>query len=395
MSENSDRLRVVFVTVGYPSEYRPRECIFMHRSVKALAKQIDAMVIHLRAWRPGRPWLESRKWDGVDILSVACPQLPLGSYSHLNTLLLSVFGAARINSAIASADIVHAMDIYPAGFVASQWARRHGKPVTSHVIGSDLSLFLTPNLRSGGTKWLVALDGVVCNSQAIKEQILGLVHELKNVVVIRRGVDTQAFSPDGPAEGPQAAMSPVRFLYLGGIHTWDTRRGEYSIKGGHVLMQAWPLVEERIGPSSLLIGGPGADTGNLRNWRAGLRKPGAVFITDTISPALVPDWIRASDVVVIPSLQEGLPNLANEAQACGRPVLATDAGGIPESVLDGQTGRIVRRGDPQALAEGMQWFWNNQSLLAAMGQQGRDRMVREFSWERFSQEMLAFFLAII
>ena len=107
MSENSDRLRVVFVTVGYPSEYRPRECIFMHRSVKALAKQIDAMVIHLRAWRPGRPWLESRKWDGVDILSVACPQLPLGSYSHLNTLLLSVFGAARINSAIASADIVH------------------------------------------------------------------------------------------------------------------------------------------------------------------------------------------------------------------------------------------------------------------------------------------------
>jgi L-malate glycosyltransferase len=391
LSSHSNRLRVVFVTVGYPTLYRPKECIFMHRSVKAMSEQIDALVIHLRAWRPGRPWVERRNWEGVDVLSVACPQFPLGSYSHLNTLLLSRFGALSVQSAIASAEIVHSMDIYPAGFVASQWAKRLAKPHTTHVIGSDLNLFLVPNLPRVGKKWLINLDGVVCNSMAIKQQLLSHVHALTNARVIYRGVDTASFSPDGLASGPQASKSPVRFLYLGGFHTWDPRRHEYNIKGGHILLEAWSIIEERIGLSSLIIGGPGADTANLRRWRDHLRKPEAVFIADTISPESVPNWIRACDVVVIPSLQEGLPNVANEAQACGRPVLATDAGGIPESVVNGETGMIVPSGDSLALAQGMQWFWNNQSSLPGMGRQGRARMMREFSWDRFSKEMLTFF----
>lgn len=63
--------------------------------------------------------------------------------------------------------------------------------------------------------------------------------------------------------------------------------------------------------------------------------------------------IRACDVVVLPSLNEGLPNLAIEAQACGRPVLGTNAGGIPEAVLDGKTGIIVQKGDRDALSKGL------------------------------------------
>jgi glycosyltransferase involved in cell wall biosynthesis len=387
-------LKLVFITVGYPTQYRTRECIFMHRSVKALSGQIDAMVIHLRAWRPGRPWVERRNWEGVDVLSVACPQLPLGSYSHLNTVLLSGFGARFSKASLEKADIVHSLDIYPAGYVASQWAKRYTRPHTTHVIGSDLSLFLTPNLERAGMKWLVEMKGMVCNSQAISSQLLGMVPDLTNVRVIHRGVDCVAFSPDGLSSSPQVSMPPLRFLYLGGFHTWDSRRGEYNIKGGHVLLEAWSNVEDRIGSSSLLIAGPGANTLNLQNWRTTLHRPERVFIADTIPPSSVPEWMRACDVVVIPSLQEGLPNVANEAQACGRPVLGTDAGGIPESVVHGVTGYIVPRGDPLVLAQGMQWFWANQSHLSEMGQHGRDRMVKEFSWNRFSQEMMAFFSAI-
>ncbi len=367
----------------------------MHRSVQALSRRIDAQVIHLRAWRPGRPLVERRKWEDVEVVSVACPQLPLGSYSHLNAALLAGFGALRIKPLIANADIVHSMDIYPAGYVAGQWAKRHGKPHSTHVIGSDLNLFLIPNLSRMGRQWLVNLAGVVCNSQAVRAQLASALPDLRNVNVIYRGVDTALFSPDGPLSGPQVSMPPLRFLYLGGFHTWNTRRGEFNIKGGHVLLEAWAQVEERLAPSSLVIAGPGADTENLRLWRAKLRRPEAVFISDTILPDSVADWMRACDAVVIPSLFEGLPNVANEAQACGRPVLGTDAGGIPKSVIHAQTGRIVPRRDPNALAQGLQWFWDNSSNLPAMGRQGRERMLREFSWDRFSDEMMRFFAAVV
>jgi glycosyltransferase involved in cell wall biosynthesis len=395
MADNSAPLRVVFVTTGYPTQYRPKECIFLHRSVKTLSQKIDARVIHLRSWRPGRPVLENRKWEHIDVISISCPQLPLGSYSHLNTILLSIFAGWMLKQIIDRADILHSLDIYPAGFVASRWARRSGKPHTTHVIGSDLGLFLIPNLSRMGTQWLLNMKGAVCNSQATLDQLISVVPEMHNLKVIHRGVDPLEFSPAGPASGPQVTLPPMRFLYLGGFHTWDSRRGEYNIKGGHTLLDAWRQVEEQVAPGSLVIAGPSTDTENLRLWRAGLRRPQAVFLAGTIPPGSVAAWMRACDVVVIPSLQEGLPNVANEAQACGRPVLGSDAGGIPESVIDGETGRIVPRRDPSALARGMQWFCANQAVLPAMGRHGRERMVRDFSWDHFSREMMAFYSGIL
>ena len=63
----------------------------------------------------------------------------------------------------------------------------------------------------------------------------------------------------------------------------------------------------------------------------------------------LPDWYRASDVVVLPSYSEGIPNVLREAQACGRPFVATRVGGIPE-VADPATSRLVAPGSPAALA---------------------------------------------
>jgi len=385
---------IVYVTTGYPTNDRPNQCIFIHRSVKILSSFAPSLVIHLRSWLPGRPIIEKRIWDGVNVVSVACPQLMGGSYLFTNAFLLSFWGGFWAKSFINDADIIHSTNVYPGGYVAHQWAKRFGKLNSTHVIGSDLNLFLTPNLSRTGKLWLSELDGIVCNSQTLKTQLLALAPGLNNVRVIYRGVDNLKFTPDGPVVGPQVSMPAVRFLYLGGFHTWDLRRGEYNIKGGHTLLSAWRKVEEKIAPSSLVIAGPGADTENLQKWRLTLRRPDSVFIANTISPDSIASWMRSCDVVVIPSLQEGLPNIANEAQACERPVLGTDAGGISESVVNGETGLIVPRGDSNALAEGLEWCWINRASLKEMGKSGRKRMLSEFSWERFSQDMLLLFTEI-
>jgi glycosyltransferase involved in cell wall biosynthesis len=389
------RFRVLFVATGYPTPEYPNQSIFTHRSIKELSRFVDPLVIHLRAWRPGRPLVEKREWENVAVVSVSCPQGPLGSASHLNSKLLAWFGAFSVRRYLNVVDLIHATDIYPSGFVASQWGRASKKPHTTHVIGSDVNLFLPANLPNIGKEWLSGFGGFVCNSTAIMQRLSDLVPGLQSMNVIHRGVDTDFFTPDGILSGPQSILLPVRFLFLGGFHTWDPNSTFYNIKGGHNLLDAWQQVEGQISPSSLYIGGPGADMARLEKWRAGLQRPNAVFLSGPIPPVEIPALLRTCDVVVIPSLSEGLPNVANEAQSCGCAVLGTDAGGIPESVVHGETGRIVPRGDAGAMAGGLEWFHLNQPSISTMGHNGRLRMIKNFSWEKFANKMLTFFQDVL
>jgi D-inositol-3-phosphate glycosyltransferase len=184
---------------------------------------------------------------------------------------------------------------------------------------------------------------------------------------------------------------------LGGFASWDAQDPFYNLKGGPLLLQAWQQIERQIAPDVLLIGGPQTDTykTHLENWRASLARPEAVSFLPALPPDAIPDVIRRSDVVVIPSLFEGLPNLAKEAQACGRPVLGTDAGGIPEAVLHGQTGWIIPRGDLDALASGFSWFHANRDKIRTLGRNARDHVKRRFSWKGFSTSMMEFFRAAV
>jgi len=367
----------------------------VHRSIKALSQHIQPLVIHFRALKPGRKMVENRVWDGINVLSLAVPQLPFGSYSHLNTRLMETFGFPFVKSLLQSADLIHGAEAYPAGFVAGKWALKTNKPFTFNVIGSDLGLFLSRNYDHLSLDWLNNLRGVVCNSQALQSDLISLMGPLNNVTTIYRGVDTQAFSPTGEKSGPQEELPPVRFLFLGGFHTFDEKQPTYNLKGGNSLLQAWQLVDQLDVSASLVVGGPGDYQTQFIQWKNTLRHPKQVFYAGAIKPSKVPCYIRSSDVVIIPSLSEGLPNLAKEAQACGKPVLGTNVGGIPEVVVDGVTGKLVPSEHPQALSQGIQWFCDHQNKLLQMGQIARKRMMDLFSWRQYQAAMLNFFNRIL
>lgn len=346
-------------------------------------------MIQFRAWRPGRPLIENRRWDGINVTSLAVLQIPGGSEFHINTLLLCLASRNFVSNLVKESDLVHSTDLYPSGYVASNLARRFNKPHTSQVIGSDLNLFLLPKLPTINLDWLREIKGFACNSLEIKKLLTASIVGINNAQVIYRGVDNYMFSPDGPSLGPQTKAPPIRFLYLGGFHTWDPKKENYYlIKGGPILLEAWKKVESLIQPSNLLISGPGVDEQKLGSWKATLKYPESVYFSKVLPPTDVPSFLRASDVLVIPSTREGLPNIANEAQACGRPVLGSNAGGIPETVVDGLTGKIVDKGDPDQLAEGLIWFHQNQDKILNMGENGRKRMSSEYSWDIFTERML-------
>ncbi|WP_137938922.1 TIGR03088 family PEP-CTERM/XrtA system glycosyltransferase [Chitinivorax sp. B] len=93
----------------------------------------------------------------------------------------------------------------------------------------------------------------------------------------------------------------------------------------------------------------------------------------------VPELMRAFDIFVLPSLAEGISNTILEAMACGLPVVATDVGGNGELILHDQTGLLVPKADPAALADTLDRYVTDAVLRRAHGMAGRQRIEQEFS----------------
>jgi glycosyltransferase involved in cell wall biosynthesis len=97
----------------------------------------------------------------------------------------------------------------------------------------------------------------------------------------------------------------------------------------------------------------------------------------------VPLWVNASDTVCLASANEGLPNVLVEALACGRPVVATKVGGIPELVSSNDYGRLVEAGDCQAMAQAL-----NDVLGRPWDSHALTQCPQVISWEESATQLL-------
>jgi len=106
-------------------------------------------------------------------------------------------------------------------------------------------------------------------------------------------------------------------------------------------------------------------------------------------------WLNLFDVFVITSMQDSCPLVVFEAMDLGKPVIGTNVGGIPEQVLDGETGFIIPENNPTALAEKLQILIKNPSLRHKMGQAGRKRVTSLFEPRKMLAKVLAVYQEIL
>lgn len=113
----------------------------------------------------------------------------------------------------------------------------------------------------------------------------------------------------------------------------------------------------------------------------------AVDLAGWVQPEAIYDQINTATVVIVPSRwYEPFALVAVEAAQMNRPVVATRAGGLPEVVLDGQTGLIVERKSSAALAEGIRFLLEHPDEARRMGEAGRERALEVFSFSRMVDE---------
>ena len=108
----------------------------------------------------------------------------------------------------------------------------------------------------------------------------------------------------------------------------------------------------------------------------------------------MPEYLHTLDVFVLPSLNEGIPGAVREALAMGIPAVASDVGGIPDVVIDGETGLLVEPGDAEAISEAVSYLLDNPTERAEMADWGRNHIVNRFSIQSYVENYEEFLEAI-
>lgn len=167
----------------------------------------------------------------------------------------------------------------------------------------------------------------------------------------------------------------------------------HRLKGFDVLIEAISDVLKEAPGTVFLIGGEGAEIDRLHElihaygFKANARMPGIISDTDAV--------LFACDVYVNSSRWEGLPMTLLEAMAHGRPIVATDVGGNPEVIRDGQTGLLVPPDNPAALAEAILKLLQDTSFGTRLGRQAKDLFEREYTIQRHCEKLADYYLRLL
>ena len=225
---------------------------------------------------------------------------------------------------------------------AASWLpHRWRLAVTVH--GSDVRVqpLRHPVLRSWQARLFRRADAVIAVSQSLLQDVLNLYPSVRDkAAMIPNSLERSWF--DNSAA--QSADNERYVLFVGRFHV---------VKGADLLLHAWSLIQGQVAGLSLWLIGEGQELRNLNSLSEQLGVSKSVQFKGYKTQAELPCLYRDAEVVVLPSRNEGLPLIALEAGACGAICVATNVGGIPETILDGVTGFLVDPESPEALAQAM------------------------------------------
>jgi glycosyltransferase involved in cell wall biosynthesis len=175
------------------------------------------------------------------------------------------------------------------------------------------------------------------------------------------------------------APSPGNFLIVTGARL-------SADKGINVLIEAAHRVVEQHPGARFIVFGAGPEKHHLEQLIQ-MNDLGHAFALAGFNDSL-DQLLPNADIMALPSLTEGLPNIVLEASAAGVPVVATAVGGTPEAVVDGETGLLVAAEDPVALADAINKLLADPARRERMGRAGREFVRTEFSFAKQAQQYL-------
>lgn len=236
---------------------------------------------------------------------------------------------------------------------------------------------LIVNLYSKVSNWT---SSIIVVSNDVKKSLMDVGVKEEKIYVVYNGVDLSKFSLQKIITSIRVLNIPIEHVVIGNVSAIGKEKGHIF------LLKAFCKVKTKIPESKLVIVGDG-------NYRMELEKIAhdLNIIEDVIFTGFrrdVPQLINIFDVLVHPTYAEyeGCPIVLVEAMAMRVPVVATNWDGIPEVVLDGETGLLVPIKDYEGLANAILKILQNKRLATQMGLKGRIRVKELFDLEKMSNK---------
>jgi phosphatidylinositol alpha-1,6-mannosyltransferase len=202
------------------------------------------------------------------------------------------------------------------------------------------------------------------------------------------GVDARRFSPEADDGSLRLALAPRGELLLLSVGRLQRR------KGHDLVLRALPELKKIVPKVRYVIVGDGNDRDTLQLLASELGIAGDVSFAGNVPDADLPAYFAACDVFVLPTRMEssdfeGFGIVFLEAAAAGKPSIGGRNGGVPEAIVDGETGILVADGAVDELLESLRALCTSADLRHRMGAMARERAVRDFSWDRAAAAVAA------
>lgn len=259
------------------------------------------------------------------------------------------------------------------GWRAVPLGRAADVPVVTVFHGTDVTVDLSSEVYGWRYRHLFEAPGAwfLAVADHLRVRLVRAGAPAERTATYHLGLDPGDFTADTAAR----ARGPLRIVLVGRL---------IEVKGHRVALEAFRRLRERVPDARLHLFGEGPLQEALRGESAALGLGDAVRFRGVLPPAELRRELARAHMALQPSVRgadgsvEGVPNGILEAMASALPVVGSRHGGIPEAVVDGETGLLVPEGDPEALGEALLALAGDPPRRQALGAAGRRRVEKEF-----------------
>jgi teichuronic acid biosynthesis glycosyltransferase TuaC len=381
-------MRILTFTSLFPNRERPDFGVFICQRVSHVAGRAGNLVRVIAPVPYFPSWIASKRWsvhagipreEAIGGLPVYHPRYSLlpGVLMPLHGLLMflgSVKLAERLHRRL-HFDCIDAHYVYPDGFAAVLLGKTLKLPVMVSARGTDINVFPSfPTIRPMIRWTLRHAAGIVAVSGALKAAMADLGAPAEKIAVIANGVDRERFHPmpRADARSKLGLLQEAKMVLSVGSLTPG--------KNHALLISAFAKISGGHPNYRLSIVGEGPMRSELE---AGIRDAGLqekVLFAGTRPNEELLWWYNAADVSCLASAREGWPNVVMESLACGTPLVATRAGGIPEIITTPELGVLVEPKEDE-IADGLRLAlakqWDREALAGRARSRGWDQVAAE------------------
>lgn len=401
------KIRVLVLSHMYPRKTAPISGIFIHQQMKALLKEgCQIKVISPVPYAPRIFWTNPRRkgygqtplfdlFEGIPVYHPRYICAP-GKWFHGISCYTLYQGINKFVSSMMKKfqpHILHTHTATPDGYTGLILRRKYNISLVCSFRGSDINIYPKyDRLISHLTKKVISeADQIITVSNALKRVTETIAKPKKEIRVIYNGCDFKKFIFKSTSKSMVRKKLGISsgskvLIFIGNLT---------KTKGIYELTEAFVRLSNQNSNLHLIIigDGPGRLLLKKRLFQVGLQKK--MHLMGKRPHSEIPHLLNASNIFVLPTHYEGLPNVVLEAMACSKSVVATRVGGIPEIVKNGKTGFLAKPKDVDSLVEAIDFLLSHPGEAKKIGERARKLVLENYTWEKSAEKTIKVYREVL